>query len=674
MTIDALARARPVARRISLAPFARPLAVALVLAISLPMLTAPKAHLTSDESLYLAEAYNVAHRHGFTYPSGDAITHRAPLQPLLLAPAVRLGGPDAAYAVSKAIVVIDALLVLALAWRIGGALAGSIAGSLAAASAYLSGLGTTLYLDPLQCAFLLATLLLLHHASRDPRRRWFVLAGVSLGLGLLAKESAVQWAPLGIAAWLALPALRSREGMRGAAVFSIALVATVAPWWIWVYAHDRALFMLGGASPASMLMLLAAMLGLAGFAASAQESRPRVLAIAERWASPLLAAFVLAWGVFMLAGLTRYATWPYPNRFWDTLPSYLGSVAPQAQPYFLLAAAWGWALVRSRRDDGARLLLVAAALFAPFAIFAANRNLQLRDALPLVYLSYILLGLAAADVITRARRAIADPTGEALMLGLLAVALAGVAFQQQTSFRHRADAASSLGVRADNWDSTFVDGSAAWLEANLPPGSRVLTSRLYFSSLYVRTGGRFEVRQLPTERVEIDPASEFVLQPRSVLFRWGDDDPPPSAAAGDRWLSLRRFPGKGYWVGLREQELLRYIDEHQSDYLVLTGEDVAFSSLSYAGALTASPAFRLVYWRRASAGDQFFVYAIDRTRLAPLGAPLAISPRDLASLEREAGVDAAGLSERLGQPVRVTDEDWGLSPREQWAAATESAP
>ena len=101
-----------------------PVLVAMAL-LSIPLIAASPANLTSDESLYLAEAYNIVDGEGFTYPSGEAIVHRAPLFPLTLAYAMALGGTDAAYAVPKAIVLVNALLVLLLAYRIAGPLAGA---------------------------------------------------------------------------------------------------------------------------------------------------------------------------------------------------------------------------------------------------------------------------------------------------------------------------------------------------------------------------------------------------------------------------------------------------------------------------------------------------------------------------------------------------------------------
>jgi hypothetical protein len=652
-----------------------PLAVAIVLGLLIPLLSASPAHLTSDESLYLAEAYNIAHGEGATYPSGEPITHRAPLFPLVLAPAVKVGGPDAAYTVAKLFVAANALLVLLLAWRMGGSFAGVIAGGAAAASSYLNGLATTLYLDPAQCTALLGALLFLHRALDDVRPRWFVAAGLCTGVAFLFKESAVQWAPLGVIAWLAMPQLRSRVGARGALAFTLAFGGIAGLWPLWVAARASETFLLGSSGAMLALLALAAIgitsfaTGIAAWRSVPEHMRERV----ERMAPAAAKVIVLAWAVFMLYGLTRYATWDYPNDYAANVPAYLRSVAPQAQPFFLLALAWVWCVRAAHRGQPAyRLIAVAAALFAPFALFIANRNLQLRDALPLVYLSYLVLGLAVADAVRAITRRPLEPPARVFALSAALGLTAVFVMHQAIDFRRdNAEAsAASRELRPDAWENPFALSIADWMSANLPEGARVLTSRLYFSSLHVRTESRFEIRQIPTVRVDIKPGNGSLLSRESNLFRWGDAELRSGGSAGPRehWLYLKQFPGKGYWIGLSQDELLGYIDEHALEYVLLTGDDSTFSSLAYADYFTGHPAFTLVHAEGVSASDRVFVYAIDRTQLALKPHSTVITPSSASALAAETRLDRAALEADLGSRLRITDLERGLSERELFAA------
>jgi hypothetical protein len=371
----------------------------------------------------------------------------------------------------------------------------------------------------------------------------------------------------------------------------------------------------------------------------------------------------------MLYGLTRYSQWGYDNDYASNVPRYLTDVAPQAQPYLLLLLAWVWvAWMAWRRDDGARLVAAAALLFVPFAMFIANRNLQLRDALPLVYLSYVAFGLAAAWSIRAVIHALSHRAAEPVLIAL-AVVLGGIFAVQQASTLRSGTLFASEDGDARSWGSAVVQQNAAWLSQNLPQGSRILSSRLYFSSLYVETGGRFEIDQMPTVRVDVDPSREGLLVPASNLFRWGETDVRPYRP-GDDWLYLRQYPGKAYWIALSQRELMEYIGTREIDYVVLTGDDLSFSSVAYASYFSAHPAFTLIYHQRPNPADEFFVYRVDRAQLGTMPYPMTTSPSSFDALQRETGLPRSQIERLLGVPVRVSDAEAGLTQREELEAVS----
>ena len=641
---------------------------AVFVSLMLPLVFAHPSNLTSDESLYLAESYSLAHGGGAAYPSGEPVAHRAPLYPLALAPSVAIGGPDGAYVITKAIVILNALLVAAIAWRMGGATAGTVAGIAAGASAYLNGLGTTLYLDPLESMFALLAVAALAEAIRRPRVAWFAAAGACIGFSFLVKEAAVQWVPLPVVACLALPALRNRTGVRGAIAFLLAFAAVVAPWFAWVWAQTGGIFLVGHPGRAEAIggsLMLPVALSVAVAAWRGMLAGP--IRQATRVATPTAIAIGVVWGGAILYTLERNDAWNYPIAYWATVPRYLTSVAPNAQPYLLLVAALAWLAVRAvRGNDDARLLLAVASMFTPFAIFAANRSLQLRDALPIVYVAYLALGIATGDAARHVRRTMTP--GQAFVpVALVALVAGAFVVYEVRSFTSANAEAASVDVRADSWDSSFVREIAASMDAHIPPGASVVTSRLYFSSLFIHTDGRYRIRQMPTVGVDIDGSSERLLVRRSNLFRWEDREVRP-AQPGDTWLWLKRFEEKNYWVGLGQEELLEYLRIHDVTFIVLTGEDVAFSSLQATSYLSGHPAFTLIDSERRSDADEFYLYALDRSKLEPRDHSTAISPEDADSLVRESGRSSDQIERALGAPLRITDENDGLSVREQQAA------
>ncbi|HEY8172849.1 MAG TPA: glycosyltransferase family 39 protein, partial [Dehalococcoidia bacterium] len=390
------------------AHLAAPVALAAILALLIPLMLAGPSNLTSDESLYLAEAYNIAHGHGATYPSGEAITHRAPLYPALLAPAIRVGGLDSAYAVTKTIIALNVVLVLLIAWRMGGAVAGSVAGVAAAGSAYLRGLGTTLYLDPAQCTAMLLALLFVQQAMKHPGWRSWIAAGAVSGIAFLVKESAMQWAPLGALVWLVLPAQRRRSGAIGALAYTVSFGLVAGSWPAYVWLKTSEAFLIGDSPALAVAVTVAGAVAVAVFAVTvhAWPRLPRsARSSAASFAMPLAVAIIFAWWAFVLYGLTAHSQWGYPNDYATNLPEYLTRVAPAAQPFLLIVLAWAWCMARAcSGDERHRLIAISAILFGPFAVFIANRGLQLRDALPLVYLSYVVLGMAVADALHAAEQ------------------------------------------------------------------------------------------------------------------------------------------------------------------------------------------------------------------------------------------------------------------------------
>ena len=110
------------------------------------------------------------------------------------------------------------------------------------------------------------------------------------------------------------------------------------------------------------------------------------------------------------------------------------------------------------------------------------------------------------------------------------------------------------------------------------------------------------------------------------------------------------------------------IARHDIEYIVLTGDDVAFSSLQLAPYLSSHPAFTLLHQAAATPTDQLFVYGVDRTKLSPTDASLVVTPRDLDALSVETGLDQPAIEAALGQRLRVADGDYGLSRTELAAA------
>jgi hypothetical protein len=277
------------------------------------------------------------------------------------------------------------------------------------------------------------------------------------------------------------------------------------------------------------------------------------------------------------------------------------------------------------------LLALAFALFLPFALHTANRSLSYRDALPLVYLGYIAAGgLAVALVRGASQQTKLIATGAAVA----GLALFGIVQTQQLNDDWLPYDRQAVGDA--NWDNPLARDTAGWLHENVPPGARIMSSRLYFSQLYVLDEAAHPVYQLPTVRITPRPGERPFLDPESTLFRWEDNR--LEQAAAEDWLYVERFPAKGYFVALSQTDLLRDLAERRIDYVVITGDDTAFSSLTYLDYFEANPAFEPVHADRRDAANGAYVFRVDRARLAPIDYQAVVSMATLRALANDAGL------------------------------------
>jgi 4-amino-4-deoxy-L-arabinose transferase-like glycosyltransferase len=618
---------------------------ALLVAISLPVILAEPGPLSSDESLYVAEGLNLAEGKGFSYTTGEAVHHRGPVYPALLAADFSIAGfsLDHARWVPKLFLLGNALLLFALGWRLFGKQTAILAAAIGLTSSFVTVLGGTLFLDGVQTFFLLAMLLALHQALRSGSARWATAAGVTFGLAVLTKESALLWAPLPYLAVLLLGRAVDKPG-RLLIAYALAAIATAGWWWIYVYVVTGRVYLLG--PPGSGALWLAGgllVLMLSALAAQQLAARDRSrLTPSMRWAA--VAIPLAAWGAIFLVGLEAHATWPFGNAYLSNVSDYTtGVLAAWLRPLPVVGAAWGYAAYRAWRGAlGDRLLVLGLLLFLPFALFAANRDLSARDLLPVIYLSYLVLARAAIDAARWLASALGESlnpaVGSAIALALLVAAFSWYSFAERDRVEGYRAAFDPQEVRQDNWDNPLARDVAVWIEARVPEGTPIMSSRLYYSHLYALTGAEYPWWQLPTVRVDF--GGEPVAPVRaSTLFRWEDHQMP--AGQADPWLFLRRYPVKHYYVALSERDLIASIAENEVEYVILTGDDAGFSSLSLLAYFDGHPSFRRVATFAPDERNQAHIFQVDHDRLVVTGRPALVSEPTVQALRRRLGSDQA---------------------------------
>jgi 4-amino-4-deoxy-L-arabinose transferase-like glycosyltransferase len=611
-------------------------ALAVFLALAFPLLLASPAPLTSDESLYLSEAYNIATGRGATYASGELIHHRAPLYPALLAVPVKLtGSADSAYVVTKLIILALCGATFLLARQAFGTAAGVIAALLMLSSSYLRWLGATLFLDGLETLFLLLYLYALLRAFEMRAPGWFVAAALLFCGAFLTKESSILWLPLPLVFALVSRRL-DRSTAIGLGAHAIVVLAVLGGWWAWVFAVTGRVYLLGTIDTALIVAAGAASACVALVATALRFGATRYV-----WVPPLVGtALAAGWGIGLLVTL-ELTSWPFDRAYWSTVPEYLGDVvAPNSQPWPLLLGGVVWLCWHVRRHDAPRLLVLALALFLPFGVFVANRSLAYRDLLPLLVVVYVAAGGFAAATVGWANDRI-GVAGPALAgAGLIVFGIAQTGHLVNERLDHDPSA-----VTIGNWDNPLAHDTAAWLHDNVPPETAVMASRLYFSQIYVLDEAAHPIHQLPTVRVEPVSGEHPRLRAVSTLFRW--EDQRLVSRDDERWLYVQRYPHKDYYIALSENDLLRQLGQREAGYLLLTGEDMTFSSLSYVDYFLEHPAFELVHRDVRDKSNGAYVFRVDRAQLAPREYRAAITAETLDELAGDFGLARDGAARAI---------------------------
>jgi 4-amino-4-deoxy-L-arabinose transferase-like glycosyltransferase len=596
-------------------------AVILLVLLCLPVFTARRSPLNSDQSLYLAEALNIAEGKGATYPTGEPVTHRAPLYPALLAGAFKLQGVslDSAYLVPRLSIVANVLLLFFLGRTMFGAWGGVVAGVSAGASLYLRGLGTTVFLDSTQVSFLLAALLVYVRAGASPPA--MAAAGALLGASFLIKEASALFLPLPLIVCLAYG---FEDGWKRTLPAWFAGFTLATAWWfVWVFVHTGDLFLIG--SPAGHLGLLLGAASLMGACCLLVllKFAPRRFA-ANRLTLLAAGTILLGWNALFFAGLESTG-WQYDSNYLPNLVSYMTQIfLPNVQPAPIVLAAWVWLFWSAVRSRTAGVAAAAALLYASFFVLVADRGLSLRDQLPVVYFSFLALGGAAAWLVQAGATFDLGPRVRSLGgAGVIAavVTMGATVLMSGTSLWQ-----AKATVLQDDWDNPLSQHTAAWLQQNVEAGSNIMSSRLYYSHLYFLTGAAYPIHQLPTVEVDlhVSAGTTTPLTRASTLFRW-ESHVMPADVQGEPWLYLTRYPQKGYFIGLAENDLLGDLRDRQIDYVVISTLDAGFSSSSFNRYFEDNPAFRLVHVITATPQDEARIYRVDLSQLRPQNKPAQIT-------------------------------------------------
>ncbi len=621
------------------------IAVAAGLATLLGAALVPALYLSPDDSLYLSIVESLLQGRGLVMPDGEPVSFRPPLYVLTLLPGYAAAGIPGGLLTNLVLAAVTAAILSWVGWRLGGVLAGALVAVLAFGEVDVLQLVHSLRIDTsVTCAVVVAALLTVRVVER-PRPATAVALGAVLGAAVLLKLTAAAFLPVPLlAAYWARGAPQRLARIRCVLIAYLVSIAAVAPWWIWSFLNTGRIYLLGrgGASVVIAASALVAVAVLAIVVWSPHRARGQKLAplIARLEGPAALVVTVIGaatWGLAVLAG--QFATEgiqdpavPLRAVFRSTLYRF----EPFLWPLPLAVVGWFYALWRLPRRRPVELVMGLALLsFVPVAMYVGASFYDPRSALPF----FVLSALWEAAIAARAmawiwRRSLGGGDARTphryrsapVALAVAAVASAGLVGMLTLGAIRLVNGSAAVAA-ADvpdqrpefDWRTSLVPDVSRWMEANVPPGSTVMTSWLYGAEIHRQTDTRYSMPQIPTVDVVVARRGDL-FQPVGTGLRFADARFDP-ASVGNDWLFVRKHP-HGPYVGLTQTSLLSELRATNAGYLVLTGEHPVRSTTTISPYLESHPAFRLLYASALPNGRaQARVYAVDPTALAPLSNP-----------------------------------------------------
>ncbi len=593
-----------------------------VLALICVLTAMPVSHVTfnSDGVWYMDHALNVAQGRGLVDVDQQTTIGVRLFFPVVMGLIYRVVGPSelATYLFLRLFFLLNTLLVYRLTSKLFDRFTGFSAALLLLTSFSLSEWQTIINLDYLLAFWLLFSIYLLYEAFASMRRRLFFLAGLAMLAAIAVKEAAFVILALPLLGWAALPAYRSRAGLRGA------MLALAAP--------------------------LAAGLLFTGYRLS-QGIGP-----GELWG---FYSGVLEEKVSYL-GLPALLALPQSLRAYYTL-----HLAPAFFLAPLIVAAWLYtvtrALIDRARGQSYRLLALTLLIFLPQTETLGRVGLQQRPGQNFIFflLSYVAVAALVCDLAQALRRQIAArgparlarPAGQMAQLALVAALILVQATESQRvwteSPRLRIDQRGSMrdhwsrfntihylrGNREWRSELDAYRATGAWLADHAPAGAPALASLDTMRWLYWLTRGRYP------------------MIPAHTLIQW------------DRGDAATRFPAPlpdaallvvdnhfGGWRMLRQTPFLQNVRDLKVQYILLDSRDSILLPF-----LIEHPAFRLI-----KDGGNHWLFQVLPEQLQP--APLlwrlvGSSPQELQALHADADRFAAFAQNILRDALGLTEAE-----------------
>jgi hypothetical protein len=346
--------------------------------------------------------------------------------------------------------------------------------------------------------YLLTLLTLLAAVQRDS---WLLafLSGLLLGASILTKESAFSSLPLAL-----LAALFLGWNLRGVLLHYLGVVLVCLPWWVWVWAVSREIYLAGSLPTGLEAPAVVAILGIVGLAVGLYASGviTRFLASARRrlWVGWSL---VVAW-VVLMSGLLLSTSVALPDSSLGTVRHYIVEKLAAYTPLWpLLLVAGGYSIWKAVQVTPLWQFYTATlTVQLPVCLLVTIEGFSLRQflvpqVLMLCALAVLLVESCEAAVRQRGSRelapnwavvAVAASLSIILLLSVVGHVRLLLGEPDKWSSLDRTSRVSPEDVRA----LRNIRKMDRWMRANVSRGEKILVVDTYENYLAFLDGGRHD--------------------------------------------------------------------------------------------------------------------------------------------------------------------------------------
>lgn len=666
------------------------LGLLLVVILAMPILGLPVGSFGSDMSGYLIMGKRLAEGESYIPPVTSMYRWlaeaRSPMFSVLFALSFRLWGPSPSSAlfITKFAALGNIILVYLILGEIHSIKSGIATASLIVTSTFMIiAQPVHLYIDQTMCFFMLLSLYCVMLSFDKNSFFLSILAGLSLGTGVLVKELAVIWLPapiyflLGVAKW---KRYRNIVHMLG---FYLGFGVPIVGWWLYFYSETGDIFLLerfqeqlftqlsvaGDVIQASshlfvlmsivlFVLLLSLIYGL--------RKTTGTRNILSRGTSTLWNSRFLVWSIGIvvtavfsigLASLTPSSDFTSLSQIPRRVSGFMVFLQSAIDEHFVFSFI-GASVVIILIDEliaskpGNKILFWISWMCVPLALMnvVGEYEVKQRYGMPIIYTGYMILGVAFVLLFRFSERLLSSfPILKKYKwnwnwigtLALVILVISGI----QTSRRvvQAYDYQKSPYFFHYNDGNPHVQEVAQWIERNIPLGARIATHHTHLRILEFYTDSKYEFQRWGSTMKEEAENGDFMWpyqtavdiqsQKEGMQFYSGFSDVDRVVSDALYVQENLYYPSMvGYYAVLSQEDLVKFIQEFKTDYLLLTvgPPSGAFGPLeTLPSYFQDHPAFHEVYtitWRDDKyEAYSIYVFRIDQSLLSYEEYPTVVS-------------------------------------------------